>query len=349
VARNETPPAGPASDAPVTLRVEALHKEFRVGRARGFGTDRLAAVAGISFELRQGETLGLVGESGCGKSTLGRVILGLHEATRGAVVLKGRTVSGLRPRLLRPLRRQMQVVVQDPYASLDPRMTVHDIVAEPLRINGRYRPERVVELLQHVGLPPDAALRRPAEFSGGQRQRIAIARALALGPDLVVLDEAVSALDVSIQAQVVNLLKRLQRELGLAYLFISHDLSVVRHISDRVAVMYMGKIVEIGAREQVFGAPAHPYTQALLSAIPNPDPAQRGRRHIVLKGDLPDPLRRPSGCSFRTRCFKAQDICARIEPPLADHAASGHHAACHFAEHAPTLAAPATLSGRPSP
>ena len=323
--------ARPGADpfAGVTLKVENLHKVFKVRRSRGFGSDPLRAVNSISLELKQGETLGLVGESGCGKSTLGRVLLGLHEATEGSVLLKGRKVSGLKPRALRPFRRQMQVVFQDPYASLDPRMTVREIIGEPLRINGHYRPERVVELLGFVGLGPEVALRRPGEFSGGQRQRIAIARALALGPDLVVLDEAVSALDVSIQAQVVNLLKRLQRELGLAYLFISHDLSVVRHISDRVAVMYLGKIVEIGATDAVFSTPAHPYTQALLSAVPNPSRASRER--IVLKGDLPDPLRLPSGCVFRTRCFMAEDICAREEPVLVARTAAAHLSACHFA------------------
>jgi peptide/nickel transport system ATP-binding protein len=321
--------SSPGVDAPLALKIENLHKTFKIRRTRGLGSDRLRAVNGVSLELKQGETLGLVGESGCGKSTLGRVVLGLHEATEGVVLLKGRKVSGLKPRALRPFRRQMQVVFQDPYASLDPRMTVGEIVGEPLRINGQYRPEKVLELLGHVGLRPEAALRRPGEFSGGQRQRIAIARALALGPDLVVLDEAVSALDVSIQAQVVNLLKRLQRELGLSYLFISHDLAVVRHISDRVAVMYLGKIVEVGETRTVFGAPAHPYTQALLSAVPNPN--RGGGERIVLKGDLPDPLRPPSGCAFRTRCFKAQDICAREEPALAPRTAAGHLSACHFA------------------
>ena len=226
--------------------------------------------------MKQGQTLGLVGESGCGKSTLGRVILGLHDATYGSVILKGRNISGMKPRTLRLLRRHMQVVFQNPYASLDPRLTAGEIIAEPLRINRMYRPERVIELLREVGLGPEAALRQPSEFSGGQRQRIAIARALALNPDLMVLDEAVSALDVSIQAQVINLLKKLQEKLGLAYLFISHDLSVVRHISDHVAVMYLGKIVEIGEREQIFDAPSHPYTQALLSAIPHPDPGGGG-------------------------------------------------------------------------
>jgi peptide/nickel transport system ATP-binding protein len=322
--------SSPGIDAPLALKIENLHKTFKIRRTRGLGSDRLHAVNGISLELKQGETLGLVGESGCGKSTLGRVVLGLHEATAGVVLLKGRKISGLKPRALRPFRRQMQVVFQDPYASLDPRMTVGEIVGEPLRINGQYRPEKVLELLGHVGLGSEAVIRRPDQFSGGQRQRIAIARALALGPDLVVLDEAVSALDVSIQAQVVNLLKRLQRELGLSYLFISHDLAVVRHISDRVAVMYLGKIVEIGATRTVFGAPAHPYTQALLSAVPNPN-RELGER-IVLKGDLPDPLRPPSGCAFRTRCFKAQDICAREEPALAPRTAAGHLSACHFAD-----------------
>ena len=320
-----------ATDVPVTLKVHDLHKTFKIRRSHGFGSDRLSAVGGVSFELKQGETLGLVGESGCGKSTLGRVILGLHDATHGSVVLKGRKISGMKARALRAFRRHMQVVFQDPYASLDPRMTAGEIIAEPLRINRMYQPGRVIELLGEVGLGPEAALRRPSEFSGGQRQRIAIARALALNPDLMVLDEAVSALDVSIQAQVVNLLKKLQQKLGLAYLFISHDLSVVRHISDHVAVMYLGKVVEIGERDQIFDAPSHPYTQALLSAIPNPDPAGGVRQRIILKGDLPNPLKPPSGCAFRTRCFKAQDICASEEPALVAHVATGKLTACHFA------------------
>ena len=319
-------------EATVTLRVDDLYKDFKVRRARGWGKDILRAVGGISFDIRQGETLGLVGESGCGKSTLGRVILGLHDATEGAVLLKGKNLVGMSARALRPWRREMQVVFQDPYASLDPRMTIAEIIAEPLRINSAYHPERITELLGQVGLSVEAAGRRPAQFSGGQRQRVAIARALALRPELIVLDEAVSALDVSIQAQVINLLKQLQKDLGLAYLFISHDLSVVRHISDRVAVMYLGKIVETGTREQVFDAPCHPYTQALLSAIPNPDPNDaRSRRRIILKGDLPNPLRPPSGCTFRTRCFKAQSICAVEEPQLLQRTEAGHLSACHFA------------------
>jgi peptide/nickel transport system ATP-binding protein len=333
--RNETvAPIGAwlATKTPITLKVRDLQKTFKIRRSRGFGSDRLNAVSGVSFDLRQGETLGLVGESGCGKSTLGRVILGLHEATRGSVELKGREISGMKARALRAVRRHMQIVFQDPYASLDPRMTAGEIIAEPLRINRAYRPERVIELLGEVGLGPEAALRRPGEFSGGQRQRIAIARALALNPDLMVLDEAVSALDVSIQAQIVNLLKRLQQKLGLAYLLISHDLSVVRHISNRVAVMYLGKIVEIGERDQIFDAPSHPYTQALLSAIPNPDPAKAVRQRIILKGDLPNPLKPPSGCAFRTRCFKARDICADEEPALIARVATGQLTACHFAD-----------------
>ena len=326
------PPATDRSESLVTLRVDDLYKDFGVRRARSWRKDILRAVGGISFEIRQGETLGLVGESGCGKSTLGRVILGLHKATKGAVLLNGNNLVGMSARTLRPWRREMQVVFQDPYASLDPRMTIAEIVAEPLRINNAYKPERTSELLGQVGLSMEAASRRPAQFSGGQRQRVAIARALALRPKLLVLDEAVSALDVSIQAQVINLLKHLQEKLGLAYLFISHDLSVVRHISDRVAVMYLGKIVETGTREQVFDAPCHPYTQALLSAIPNPDPDDaKRRRRVVLDGDLPNPMDPPSGCAFRTRCFKAQSICAVEEPQLMQRTEAGHLSACHFA------------------
>jgi peptide/nickel transport system ATP-binding protein len=239
----------------------------------------------------------------------------------------------MKPSLLRPKRKELQVVFQDPYASLDPRMTIHEVIAEPLRINGRYSAARINELLQHVGLSPEVAGRRPPEFSGGQRQRIAIARALALGPDIMILDEAVSALDVSIQAQVINLLKSLQRELGLSYLFISHDLSVVHHISDDVAVMYLGKLIEFGSRDQVFGSPAHPYTQALLSAIPAPDPVRaRSSERIVLSGDIPNPLSPPSGCAFRTRCFKATEKCAQLEPQLIERTGPAHFSACHYAD-----------------
>ncbi len=314
------------------LKVERLSKSFPVRRSRGWGHDTLRAVRAVSFAIRRGETLGLVGESGCGKSTLGRVILQLLEASEGSVHLNGIDMVKVGGRALRAKRREMQVVFQDPYASLDPRMTIHEIIAEPLRINGVYDPARVDELLGHVGLTPAVAQRRPAEFSGGQRQRIAIARALALRPEVMVLDEAVSALDVSIQAQVVNLLGRLQREMGLAYLFISHDLSVVRHISHNVAVMYLGKLIEYGPRDEVFDRPAHPYTQALLSAIPSPD--TRGPRldRIVLKGDLPNPLAPPSGCSFRTRCPKATDRCAQIEPLLEPRTGPDHLSACHYAD-----------------
>ena len=273
-----------------------------------------------------------MGESGCGKSTLGRVILSLLEPTTGAVWLRGDKISNMSPRLPRDKRRELQVVFQNPYASLDPRMTIYEIIAEPLRINGRYKPERIAELLSQVGLSREVAKRRPPEFSGGQRQRIAIARALALGPEVMILDEAVSALDVSIQAQVVNLLKSLQKELGLSYLFISHDLSVVSHISDEVAVMYLGRFVEYGTREQVFSAPAHPYTQALLSAIPRPDPARaRQDNRIILSADLPNPMSPPSGCRFRTRCFRATARCAEETPELAPRTAANHLTACHHA------------------
>jgi peptide/nickel transport system ATP-binding protein len=314
------------------LQVDHLSKDFKIGRRKGWGRDKLAAVRDISFALMSGRTLGLVGESGCGKSTLGRLILRLIDASAGSIWLKGDDITTMGMTRLRKKRKELQVVFQDPYASLDPRMTIHDVIAEPLRINGRYSAQRVVELLGHVGLPPEAARRRPPEFSGGQRQRIAIARALALGPDIMILDEAVSALDVSIQAQVINLLKGLQRDLGLSYLFISHDLSVVHHISDDVAVMYLGKLVEVGSRDQVFSAPAHPYTQALLSAIPLPDPSLgRERRPIVLSGDIPNPLNPPSGCAFRTRCFKATERCANEEPALIERSGPSHLSACHYA------------------
>ena len=314
------------------LQVDGLSKNFKIRRQKGFGHDELKAVRDVSFSLASGRTLGLVGESGCGKSTLGRLILRLIDPTAGAIHLKGDEITGMKPARLRAKRKELQVVFQDPYASLDPRMTIHEVIAEPLRINGRYSPERVIELLGNVGLAPEAARRRPPEFSGGQRQRIAIARALALGPDVMVLDEAVSALDVSIQAQVVNLLKSLQRKLGLSFLFISHDLSVVHHISDDVAVMYLGKLVEFGSRDQVFSSPAHPYTQALLSAIPTPDPSRaRAANRIVLSGDIPNPLSPPSGCAFRTRCFKARGYCAQVEPELIARTGARHLCACHYA------------------
>ena len=308
-----------------------LKKYFPVRRGMwGRVSAHVKAVDGVSFELRSGETLGVVGESGCGKTTLGRLLLRLIEATEGEVRYDGINLLQLDKKAMRARRRQMQIIFQDPYSSLNPRLTIGSIIAEPLRIHRLVTnaeiPGRVAELLEMVGLSPTHARSYPHEFSGGQRQRIGIARALAVDPRFIVADEPVSALDVSIQAQIINLLQDLQRSLGLTYLFIAHDLSVVQHISDRVAVMYLGRLVELGPREALYRAPSHPYTQALLSAVPVPDPRRRSQR-VILRGDVPNPAAAPAGCPFHPRCPERQDGCRETVPALED-LGGGHQVAC---------------------
>ena len=333
--------AGPGASGEALLRVSGLTKHFPV--TKGLLKRRVAevrAVDGVDFEVRSGETLGVVGESGCGKSTMGRLITRLLEPTAGTVEFEGRDITHLGVAGMRPLRRDVQMIFQDPYSSLNPRHTVGAIVGAPFRLQ-RVRPEggvkaEVQRLLETVGLSPEHYNRYPHEFSGGQRQRIGIARALALNPRLVVADEPVSALDVSIQAQVVNLLDDLQDELGLTYVIIAHDLSVIRHVSDRIAVMYLGKIVELADRAALYESPMHPYTLALLSAVPVPDPRRRaaaGRERILLQGDVPSPVRPPAGCRFHTRCWKATEVCTTTEPPLVA-LRPGHQVACHHPENA---------------
>ena len=323
------------SEDRVLLDVQELQMHFPITRGIIFQKQvgAIKAVDGISFRLFRGETLGLVGESGCGKSTTGRAILQLYRPTAGHVFFEGKDLTVSKGEDLRKMRRRMQMIFQDPYASLNPRMTVGSIVGEPLEVHGigktkKERQDRVQELLKTVGLNPYFVNRYPHEFSGGQRQRIGVARALAVNPSFIVADEPISALDVSIQAQIINLLEDLQEELDLTYLFIAHDLSVVRHISDRIAVMYLGKIVEVADRDELYANPMHPYTQALLSAVPIPDPAIEGKRQrIILEGDVPSPANPPKGCNFCTRCPKVLAICKEQEPEFRDYGA-GHFVAC---------------------
>ncbi len=349
-ATNPTTPAAAAGDT--ILQVDDLIMHFPITQGiifqRQVGAVR--AVDGVSFAIKRGETLGLVGESGSGKSTIGRCLVRLYEPTKGHMYLSGDDLAGAKGAHLRAMRQRVQMIFQDPYASLDPRMTVGALIAEPMviyktgtRADIRARTE---ELLQKVGLNPAFVDRYPHEFSGGQRQRIAIARAISIQPEFIVADEPVSALDVSIRAQVINLMQRLQREMGLTYLFISHDMSVIRHVSNQVAVMYLGKLMEFSNRNALYTNPLHPYTMALLSAVPIPDPRiERQRKRIILRGDLPSPVNIPPGCRFHTRCPIAQQICREVEPPLEDKTGKGHFAACHFSERVATLAQSGSIEG----
>ena len=329
------------SEREVVLSARDLRKYYPIkGGVLQRQVGEVKAVDGVSFDLYRGETLGIVGESGCGKSTLGRLLMRLEEPTEGTVEFEGKHMYEQSGSDMRAMRRDIQIVFQDPYTSLNPRRTVGEIVGEPFEIHPDAVPKkgrraRVQELLELVGLNPEHINRYPHQFSGGQRQRIGIARGIALNPKVLICDEPVSALDVSVQAQVINLMEKLQNELDLAYIFIAHDLSVVRHISDRVGVMYLGRIVELGDEDQVYSRPTHPYTQALLSAVPVPDPTMRGKREqIMLSGDVPSPANPPSGCHFHTRCWKAQDVCTTETPALEDRpdGVGAHLSRCHFAE-----------------
>jgi peptide/nickel transport system ATP-binding protein/oligopeptide transport system ATP-binding protein len=317
------------------LRAEQLARTFSDGGGLSFGPrEEVRAVDGVDLEVARGETLALVGESGCGKSTLGRLLLRLIEPTGGRVMFEDTDLTALSPARMRDMRQRVQMIFQDPYGSMSPRRSIAEIISEPLEVFGlarsrRDKRDRVAELLTQVGLSPGYMDRYPRQFSGGQRQRIGIARAISLNPQFIVADEPVSALDVSIQAQIINLMQDLQEQKGFSYLFIAHDLAVVRHIADRVAVMYLGRVVELGPKRQIYSAPQHPYTQALLSAAPEPDPDRQSKR-IILEGDVPSPSRVPPGCSFHTRCPIAQDICKRDRPLLRE-VAAGQFAACHFA------------------
>lgn len=349
-ATNPTPPVtSPTGDI---LKVDNLVMHFPITQGivfqRQIGAVR--AVDDVSFIIQRGETLGLVGESGSGKSTIGRCLVRLYNPTSGHMLLTGEDLVGATGASLRSLRRRVQMIFQDPYASLDPRMSVGALIGEPMTIyktgtRSEIR-ERTEELLKRVGMNPQFVDRYPHEFSGGQRQRIAIARAISIEPQFIVADEPVSALDVSIRAQVINLLQRIQREMGLTYLFITHDMSVVRHVANRIAVMYLGKLMELSDRTDLFVNPLHPYTMALLSAVPIPDPrVERQRTRVILKGDVPSPINIPKGCRFHTRCPIAQAICREVEPPLEDKTGRGHFAACHFSDHVGSLARSGSVQG----